>query len=263
MREHAPLHRHAAGLHRPADASRPFHARPELPQLDQRAPPRDPGGDRGGGTPTAPPNRCMPTSSTCGPPTSGRGGTPSPCAGARDAPARRRPGPRDRAVRRRAVGDAPARRPRRRGDQDRGPLVGRGRGPLRPPVPGGRGLALLRDVQPQQEEHLARSPPSGRARRARGSRPRGRRRLLEPARRPPEAAADHVRRPEGREPAHRLLLPLRLRHDRSAGGRGRLRLHDAGPGGVDEPHRGARRAADEERALPRRPLGRLRLRDRA
>ena len=37
-------------------------------------------------------------------------------------------------------------------------------------------------------------------------RPRRRRRLLEPARRPPEAAADHVRRPEGREPARRLLL---------------------------------------------------------
>ena len=32
VREHAPLHRHAAGLHRPPDAPRPLDARPELPQ---------------------------------------------------------------------------------------------------------------------------------------------------------------------------------------------------------------------------------------
>ena len=46
-------------------------------------------------------------------------------------------------------------------------------------------------------------------------------------------------------------------------GRGRLRLHDAGARRLDEPHRRARRAADEERALARRPLRRLRVRDRA
>ena len=83
----------------------------------------------------------------------------------RDRAARGRPRARARAVRRRALGHAAARRPRRRGDQDRGPGVAGRRRPLRAAVPGGRGLALLRDVQPEQEERLAR-PPRTRARRA-------------------------------------------------------------------------------------------------
>ena len=69
---------------------------------------------------------------------------------------------RARAVRRRPVGDAAARRPRRRGDQDRGPGLARRRRPLRAALRRGRGLALLRDVQPQQEERLARPAPSRR-----------------------------------------------------------------------------------------------------
>ena len=65
-----------------------------------------------------------------------------------------------------------------------------------------------------------------------------------------------------RQPAHRLLLALGLRDDRAARPRGRLRLHDAGARGLAEPDRRARRASDEERALARRPLGWLCLRDR-
>ena len=90
----------------------------------------------------------------------------------RDAAARRRPRRRDRAVRRGTVGHAPARRPRRRDHQDRGSGLGGRRGPLRAALPGGRGLAVLRDVQPGQEERLARSPASAGAWRLRGSRAR-------------------------------------------------------------------------------------------
>ena len=43
----------------------------------------------------------------------------------------------------------------------------------------------------------------------------------------------------------------------------RLRQPDAGARGLDERHRRARRAADPQRPLARRPLGRLRRRDRA
>ena len=74
--------------------------------------------------------------------------------------AERCPGHLRRAIRRRAVGDPAARRPRRRDHQDRGPGHRGGRRPLCAAVPGRRGFALLRDVQPRQEEHLARSPPS-------------------------------------------------------------------------------------------------------
>ena len=108
---------------------------------------------------------------------------------ARDAAPRRRPRRRDRAVRRGAVGHAPARRPRRRDRQDRGPALGGGRRPLRASLPGGRGLAVLRDVQPRQEERLAGSPASAGAWRLRGSRARVRRGLLEPSRRPAVASS--------------------------------------------------------------------------
>ena len=60
------------------------------------------------------------------------------------------------------------RRPRRRDDQDRGPTRRRRRRPLRAALRRGRGLALLRDVQPQQAQPLAR--PVDRRRAARCSR---------------------------------------------------------------------------------------------
>ena len=71
-------------------------------------------------------------------------------------PLGRRPGHRRRAVRRRTVGDDAARRSRRRRDQARGPRLGRRRRPLRAAAAGGRGLGLLRVLQPQQAQRLAR-----------------------------------------------------------------------------------------------------------
>ena len=41
--------------------------------------------------------------------------------------------------------------------------------------------------------------------------------------------------------------------------RGGLRLHHAGDGRLDEPHRRSRRPADQERAVARRPVGRVRI----
>ena len=160
------------------------------------------------------------------------------------------------------MGHAAARRSRRRGDQDRGPGLARRRRPLRAAVRGGRGLALLRDVQPQQEEHLSRPPPRRRSRRARGPRAPLRRRLLEPARRPARAARPDLRAARAREPADRLLLALRLRDDRAARRGRRLRLHDARARRLDVADRRPRRPAHQERAVARRPLGRLRLGDR-
>ena len=78
----------------------------------------------------------------------------------------------------------------------------------------------------------------------------------------PRASRSDLCRPAAREPAHRLLLALGLRHDGPSRERGRLRLHDPGHGGLGEPHGRARRAARQERALARRLLGRLRRGDR-
>ena len=111
------------------------------------------------------------------------------------------------------------------------PRVGRRRRPLRAAVRAGRGLALLRDVQPQQALDLARPEVAGRTRRLREARRRLRRRLLEPARRPARATRPHLRAAPPPEPAHRVLLALGLRHDRAARGRGRLRLHVQGLAG--------------------------------
>ena len=98
------------------------------------------------------------------------------------------------------------------------PALARRRRPLRAAVPGGRGLALLRDVQPQQAERLARpAPPRGASAcsrtssassdvvysNLRGDQPAKLRLTYDDA--------------EGRQPADRLLLALRLRHDRAAG----------------------------------------------
>jgi hypothetical protein len=159
------------------------------------------------------------------------------------------------------VGNAPARGPRRRRDQDRGPGGAGRRGAVRASIPGGRELALLRDLQPEQAKRLAGPPPPPGSRRPRGPRAGRRRRLFEPARRPAGEAAPHVRRPEGRQSAHRLLLPLGVRHDRPAGRRRRLRLHDAGPRRLDGPDRRAGRAADEERVVARRSVRRVCLHD--
>ena len=89
-----------------------------------------------------------------------------------------------RAVRRRPVRQRAPGRSRRRGDQDRGPAGGRRRRSLRAAVRRGRGLAVLRDLQPQQAQPLARPRRPRRA--ARSSRTWSavsRRRLLQPARR--------------------------------------------------------------------------------
>ena len=161
-------------------------------------------------------------------------------------------------------GDAPARRPRRRGDQDRGPGSRRRRRPLRAALPGGRGLAVLRDVQPQQEERLAR--PAHRRRAARSSKTscaesdavfsnlRGDQ---------PGQARAHLRRPRARSTRGSSAA-------RSSGfGMTGPRAAEAGydyimqaHGRLDEPHRRPRRAAHQERALARRPVRRLRRGDR-
>ena len=152
------------------------------------------------------------------------------------------------------MGDAPARRSRRRGDQDRGSERRRRRRPLRAAVPARHRLPLLRDVQPEQGERDARSAQPRRARGVRGPRPPLGCRLLEPARRPARQARAALRGPRARQPADRLRLAVRLRDDRLAGGRGRLRHDDPGPERVDGGHRRPGRPADEERAL----AGRLR-----
>ena len=162
------------------------------------------------------------------------------------------------------MGDAAARRPRRRRHQDRGPDVRRRRRPLRPAVPAGRGLALLRDVQPQQAQHLARPAHTSAGARSSSTSSRAVDVVFSNLRGDqPAQARPHLRRTSATQPADRLLLAVGLRHDRAARGGGRLRLHDAGARRLDEPHRRARRPADEERALARRPLRRLRRGDRA
>ena len=106
-----------------------------------------------------------------------------------------------------------------------------------PPFQEERGLALLRDLQPQQEERVGGPAAAGGPARARGSGARVRRRLLEPARRPALQAAADLRRPAGDQPAHRLRVALWLRDDRPARHRGGLRLRGPGDGRLDEPHR--------------------------
>ena len=110
-------------------------------------------------------------------------------------------------------------------------------------------LALLRDVQSRQAEHLARPPPSRCARAcfttSCASATASTRTCAATSRAKLGLTYDAAAR---RQPADRLLLALGLRDDGPARLRGRLRLHDAGARGLAEPHRRARRPADEERA---------------
>ena len=160
------------------------------------------------------------------------------------------------------MGDAPARRSRRRGDQDRGSVVRGDVGRYVPPFQEGEASLFFETFNRNKRSvsldlrHPARAA-SSRISSATADVVYSNLRGDQPAKlRPP------LRRPEAREPADRLLLALRVRDDRAAGRRGRLRLHDAGARRLDEPDGRPRRAADEERPLARRPLGRIRVGDR-
>ncbi len=158
------------------------------------------------------------------------------------------------------VGDDAARGPRRGRDQDRGSVRRRRCRPLRASLPGGRELALLRDLQPQQAERLARPSPS--RRRAACSRISSR---------PPTRVFSNLRgdQPDEARPALRATSSTSTRGSSAARSPGfgvtgpardggRLRLHAAGARGLAERHRRPGRPADEERALARRLLRRLR-----
>ena len=173
----------------------------------------------------------------------------------------RRPHHRHRAVRRRPLRQRPPGRPRRRGHQDRGPAVGRRRRPLRPAVRRGRGLALLRDVQPQQAQPVPRPVDARRPPGLRGPGEGVRRRVLQPARRRPEEDRDHLRRPEAPEPGDRVLLPDRVRHDGPAQQGARLRLRAAGPRRLDGPDRRAGRPSHQVGPVACGLLRRVRRRD--
>ena len=179
-------------------------------------------------------------------------------SGRDDAPPRRPAHPRPHAARRRAVrmkvlGDLGAEiikieDPTTGGDEARNvpPDADRRRQPLLPVVQPQHALA---DAQPAR-----RRPAATLLHRLAA---RCRRRLRQPARRPAGQARPRLRQPEGRQPAHRLLHAHRLRPQRSARRRSRLRLPAAGAGRLHERHRRARRAADEVRRLDRRLLRRL------
>ena len=168
-----------------------------------------------------------------------------------------RPG--DRAVRRGAVGDAAARRPRRRGDQDRGPGERRRRRALRPAV----------SARARTRCTSRRSTAASAACRSTCARRRGGR-----CSRTSCASSDAVySNLRGDQPAK-----LRITYERPAALNPRivccslsgfgmtgprraepaLRLRAAGAGGLDEPDRRAGRAAGEVGALARRLLGRVR-----
>ncbi len=133
-----------------------------------------------------------------------------------------------------------------RGDQDRGPAGRRRRRSLRAAVRRGRGLAVLRDVQPQQAQPVAR--PRDAARAARSSRTWSQR----PTSSTPTCAATCRRRCGIRyddlkhlNPRDRLLLADRLRDDRAAPRGAGLRLRPAGPRRLDGADRRAGRPADQ------------------
>ena len=159
------------------------------------------------------------------------------------------------------MGHAPARRPRRRGDQDRG--SGR---------PAATSAATCRrSRRARTRSSSRRSTATSRASRSTCATPEARG-VFEDLVRVSDVVYSNLRgdqpaklgltydAAEARQPADRLLLALRLRDDRAARRGGRLRLHDAGARGLAEPDRRPRRAADEERPLARRPLRRLRRR---
>ena len=96
------------------------------------------------------------------------------------------------------------------------PRVGGDVGRYVPPYGEERGLALLRDVQPQQAQPLARPHHPRRAAGLRGAGQGQRRRLLQPARRRAGEDRHHLRRPQAPQPEDRLLFADRLRDDRAA-----------------------------------------------
>ena len=187
---------------------------------------------------------------------------PPPCRVIACPSAERCPDHLRRAVRRRAVGNPPARRPRRRDHQDRGS--------------GDRG-DVGRYVPPFQEGEdslFFETFNRGKKSISLDLRHPGARDVLHDLVRVCDAVYSNLR---GDQPRKLGLTYDQLRDVNPAivccslsgfgmsgptrlGGR--LRLHDAGARGLAEPHGRARRAPDEERALARRPLGRIRIRDR-
>ncbi len=145
------------------------------------------------------------------------------------------------------------------------PAVGGDVGRYVPPFAGGRGLAVLRDVQPQQEvaSRWTCAVRAG-ARSSSGLVAGCRRGLLEPARRPAGASCEITY--DDLRDINPAIVCCSLSGFGMTGPRrdgAGLRLHHAGHGRLDEPDRRARRAADQERPVARRPLRRLRLGDRA
>ena len=113
--------------------------------------------------------------------------------------ARRSPRARRRAVRRRALGDAAARRPRRRGDQDRGPVLGGDVGRYVPPFQEGESSLFFETFNRNKRSVSLDLRHPEVAARVRGSRARVRRGLLEPPRRPAGEARVALRRPRARQ----------------------------------------------------------------
>ena len=173
--------------------------------------------------------------------------------------ARRHPRARDRAVRRGAVGDAAARRPRRRGDQDRG---------------SGRSAATSAATSRRTRRARTRSSSRRSIATSRASRSTCGTRAATRVRGPRRASADAVfSNLRGDQPEKLGLRYRDLEHVNPSivccslsgfgmtGPRVAEGAYDydaAGPRGLAEPDRRARRPADEERSLAGRLLRRLR-----
>ena len=114
----------------------------------------------------------------------------------------------------------------------------RRRRPLRAAVPGGRGLAVLRDLQPQQAQRLARPHHRRRPRRLRGSRARAATRSTRTsAATSPARLRIRLRRPRAVNPRI-VCCPLTgFGMTGPARRRAGLRLHHAGDRRLDGPHR--------------------------
>ena len=130
------------------------------------------------------------------------------------------------------------------------PGVGGDSRPLRSAVRGRGRLALLPVVQPRQAVAHAQPPASRRP----GGPPRPGaglgRGVQQRARRSARQARPDLRGAQGRQPPHRLLLALRVRHHRAARRRAGLRLSDPGLRGLHVRDRRARRPARASAASP-------------